>query len=127
MRQKEKNIQYEMKAGVVKNYVPVGLSMAVEQSMVQDGTAGVRLSMGTASQRMSNSINPMALKNNKTGALEDRIHSDCINLGTMSQEQSQDGIRRSTKSAGRVRAYINTKKGRDNDEILTFENDFDPQ
>ena len=104
MRQKEKNIQYEMKAGVVKNYVPVGLSMAVEQSMAQDGTAGVRLSMGTTSQRMSNSINPMALKNNKTGALEDRIHSDCINLGTMSQEQSQDGIRRSTKSAGRVRA-----------------------
>ena len=45
MRQKEKNIHAEAKAGVVKNYTPVGLSMAAaHDSMVQDAD-GVRLSM----------------------------------------------------------------------------------
>ena len=28
MRQKEKNIQAEVKAGIGKNYIPVGLSLA---------------------------------------------------------------------------------------------------
>ena len=75
--------------------------------MVQDG--GVRLSMGTTSQRMSNSNHPVA-HNYQTGAAEDRIHSDCINLGTKSHEEEQEAIRRSTKSAGRVRAKVNMQK-----------------
>jgi len=35
MRQKEKNISQEVKAGVGKSYLPVGLSLAVQDSMAQ--------------------------------------------------------------------------------------------
>lgn len=59
MRQKEKNIQAEAKAGVIKNYVPVGLSIAAQDSLALQDENGVRLSMVT-SQKLSNSINPMA-------------------------------------------------------------------
>ena len=35
MRQKEKSISQEAKAGVGKSYLPVGLSLAVQDSMAQ--------------------------------------------------------------------------------------------
>ena len=118
MRQKEKNISAEAKAGVVKNYTPVGLSMvAAHDSMTQDEN-GIRLSMTTANV-------PPAL-NTFNQSSQEKIKSDCINLAT-SQEASQEGAaRRATKSASRVRAEgYNTRK--ENDEILTYDNDFDVQ
>ena len=52
MRQKEKNIQTELKAGIGKSYLPVGLSLAVQDSMAvsTNGGQGVRLSMATTVQ-----------------------------------------------------------------------------
>ena len=104
---------------MVKNYTPVGLSMiAAHDSMTQDEN-GVRLSMTTANV-------PPAL-NTYNQSSQDRIKSDCINLATNSQRVSQDGpARKASKSASRVRAEgYDTRK--ENDEILTYENDFDVQ
>ena len=102
---------------MVKNYTPVGLSMVTaHDSMTQDEN-GVRLSMTTSNV-------PPALHTYNQSS-QDRIKSDCINLATKSQENSQEiAARRGSKSASRVRAEgYETRK--DNDEILTYENDFD--
>jgi len=62
MRQKERNIKTEAKAGVKKSYLPVGLSLAVQDSVgSQQGATGaqnVRLSMATMSNQLTNSIQP---------------------------------------------------------------------
>ena len=85
MRQKEKNIQAEVKAGVVKNYMPVGLSIVAAQNgndslVLQDETpnGGIRLSMATSANIPTTAINHTA--NNS----QDRLKSDCINLATNS-------------------------------------------
>ena len=138
MRQKEKNIQAEVKAGVVKNYMPVGLSVVAAQNgsdslVLQDETpnGGIRLSMATSANIPTTAINHTV--NNS----QDRLKSDCINLATNSQQElSQEGgagitsagIRRSTKSASRVRVeggvknQKNNKNRNQNDEILTYDN-----
>ena len=110
MRQKEKNIQAEVKAGVIKNYTPVGLSMVAAQNgdSMDETAGGIRLSMTTTAN------NPTTALQTYNQNSQDRIKSDCINLATNSQELSQDGVgtgtggigsgvRRSTKSASRVR------------------------
>ena len=56
MRQKERNIKAEAKAGVAKSYLPVGLSLAVQDSIQNNTAPHVRLSMATASNQLSNSI-----------------------------------------------------------------------
>lgn len=69
---------------------------------------GIRLSMATSAN------NPTTALQTYNQNSQDRIKSDCINLATNSQELSQDGVgtgtggigsgvRRSTKSASRVR------------------------
>ena len=85
MRQKEKNIQAEVKAGVVKNYTPVGLSMVAAQngdSMDETAGGGIRLSMTTTAN------NPTTALQTYNQNSQDRIKSDCINLATNSQELS---------------------------------------
>ena len=79
MRQKEKNIQIETKSGVIKDYLPVGLSLAVQDSIEQGTIApGVRLSMATTSdQILSQSLQPMS---------QEVINTACINLGSRDQE-----------------------------------------
>ena len=55
MRQKEKNIEVEARAGIQKSYVPVGLSLVAKDSTTQNGAASAnRLSMRTGSLRASN-------------------------------------------------------------------------
>ena len=65
----------ETKAGIIKDYLPVGLSLAVQDSMDQGTLAqGVRLSMATTSDKLiSQSLQPMT---------QDGINSACINLGS---------------------------------------------
>ena len=59
MRQKEKNIEAEARAGIQKSYVPVGLSLKAKDSTTQNGAASAnRPSMRTGSLRASNSLQP---------------------------------------------------------------------
>ena len=91
--------------------------IAANESMTQDEN-GVRLSMATSNV-------PPAL-NTFNQSSQDKIKSDCINLATKSQGVSQDAARKTSKSASRVRAEgYDTRK--ENDEILTYDNDFDVQ
>ena len=78
MRQKDKNIRAEMKAGIDKNYMPVGMSLAAindSQDAVVQGAA-VRLSMTTASEERNQSPQP--------------IFTEVVNLGTA--EQSMEAM-----------------------------------
>ena len=76
--------------------------------MDETAGGGIRLSMTTTAN------NPTTALQTYNQNSQDRIKSDCINLATNSQEMSQDGVgngaggigggvRRSTKSASRVR------------------------
>ena len=59
MRQKDKNIEMEAKAGIQKSYNPVGLTLAAKDSTTNKGAASAnRLSMRTGSLRASNSLQP---------------------------------------------------------------------
>ena len=78
MRQKDKNIRAEVKAGIEKNYMPVGMSLAAlndsQDALTQD--AAIRLSMTNASEERNQS--PQA------------IFSEVVNLGTA--EPSMEGM-----------------------------------
>ena len=56
MRQKERNIKAEVRSGVTKSYLPVGLSLAVHDSMQGNNNAPIRLSMATVSNQVSNAL-----------------------------------------------------------------------
>ena len=61
MRQKDKNIRAEMKAGIDKNYMPVGMSLAVISDSQQEVSpqGAVRLSMTTGSVERNQSPQPI--------------------------------------------------------------------
>ena len=68
MRQKERNIKAEVKAGVTKSYLPVGLSLAVQDSLQGvNANAQARLSLATVSNHMTSSVQPpMAVREDDT-------------------------------------------------------------
>ena len=112
MRQKEKNIEAEAKAGIQKKYVPVGLSLVAKESEAKNtntGASAIRLSMRTGSLRASNSLQPHTLTNygmksnqhhvarsqeaspevgRKTGLKSDQVASE--EIVTFDGEQLQD-------------------------------------
>ena len=78
MRQKDKNIRAEMKAGIDKNYMPVGMSLAAindSQDAVVQGAA-VRLSMAPPAEEPTQAPQP--------------IFTEVVNLGTA--EQSMEAM-----------------------------------
>ena len=82
MRQKEKNIKAEEKAGIKKDYLPVGMSLADPAIMQATSAQGVRLSMATSAHRESNSAHPISRN-------KEAITSDCINLQSKQQTTTQ--------------------------------------